>query len=327
MDGPWVSILTPPEPGAIGVLHLEAPDAATLEAIARQAAIPLPKPGGVRVGSIAGVDHGVVARWTATTLHLMPHAGPAIVRAIVGRLTEIGVGLAPAETIDARTLYPEAGDEIEARMLAALARAASPLAIDLLLDQPRRWRTRGAASDPRRDPILNRLIDPPLVAAVGPPNIGKSTLCNALAGRSVAIVADEAGTTRDHVGVLIDFGGIVVRYLDTPGLGSGSLKARADAPPEETAAVDITRHALHSADLVLRCGDATAPPLDLAPDVASNAAILTLALRADLAPPDFPHDHAVSAARGQGIDALAAAIRERLVPAAAIASPAPWRFW
>ncbi|MCA9287368.1 MAG: 50S ribosome-binding GTPase, partial [Phycisphaerales bacterium] len=307
MDAPWVSILTPPEPGAIGVLHVQAPDAASLEAIARQAGIPLPHSGGVRVGSIAGVDHGVVIRWTDTTLHLTPHAGPAIIRAIVGRLAEIGVCLAPAEDPDACTLYPEAADEIEARMLAALARAASPLAIDLLLDQARRWRTPGAASDPARDRVLNRLLDPPLVAAVGPPNIGKSTLCNALAGRSVAIVADEAGTTRDHVGVLIDVHGLVVRYLDTPGLGTGSLLARADAPPEEAAAVDITRRALHAADLILRCADATAPPLDFAPDIAPHAATLSLALRTDLAWPSFPHDHAVSAARGQGIDALAAA--------------------
>ncbi len=51
-----------------------------------------------------------------------------------------------------------------------------------------------------RDRVLRRLIDPPLVVAIGPPNIGKSSLLNALAGRSVALVADEAGTTRDHVG-------------------------------------------------------------------------------------------------------------------------------
>ena len=129
----------------------------------------------------------------------------------------------------------------------------------------------------------------------------------------------------DHV--LIDVHGLVVRYLDTPGLGTGSLLARADAPPEEAAAVDITRRALHAADLILRCADATAPPLDFAPDIAPHAATLSLALRTDLAWPSFPHDHAVSAARGQGIEALAGAIREHLVPTAAIKSPAPWRFW
>ena len=47
-------------------------------------------------------------------------------------------GIREAGELDPRAAYPEARDEIEARMLAALARAASPLAVDVLMDQPRR---------------------------------------------------------------------------------------------------------------------------------------------------------------------------------------------
>ena len=56
------------------------------------------------------------------------------------------------------------------------------------------------------------------VAIVGPPNVGKSTLLNALAGRDAAITSEVAGTTRDVIEVRMELAGLPVTLLDTAGL-------------------------------------------------------------------------------------------------------------
>ena len=78
------------------------------------------------------------------------------------------------------------------------------------------------------------------IVILGEPNAGKSTLMNALAKSDVAIVSDEAGTTRDVLEVQLDLGGYPVRLIDTAGLrdeGAGAVEAegirRARARAEE----------------------------------------------------------------------------------------------
>ncbi len=63
-----------------------------------------------------------------------------------------------------------------------------------------------------------RLRDGFRVAVVGPPNVGKSSLVNALARRDVAIVSDASGTTRDVIEVHLDLDGLPVIVVDTAGL-------------------------------------------------------------------------------------------------------------
>lgn len=308
---PHWSILTPPAGhGAIAIMQLRGDDPASFDELLNRLNL-APPIGRPALRDLLGADRGLIVRWTPTSADLYTHAGPAILRRLTARLTDAGVAPDPSPA----PRYPEADDELEQRMLETLARAASPRAINLLLDQPRRWREapNGPYADDR---ILARLITPPLVVAIGPANVGKSTLLNTLAGRSVAIVADQPGTTRDHVGASLDLGGLVVRYLDTPGL-------RPDPGPLDQEAQRLTAPALHAADLILLCGDHASPCLPPPP----GKDVLRVFLRADLGEAGWAHDHRVGAHTGSGIAELGVAIRDRLVPPAALAHPGPWRFW
>jgi GTP-binding protein len=98
----------------------------------------------------------------------------------------------------------------------------------------------------------------PVVAIVGRPNVGKSTLFNRLVGERLAIVEDIPGTTRDRVYATADWNGRDFRVVDTGGL---ELEPGTDI---ETSVQDQARVAVEEADLILFVVDAHAglAPLD-----------------------------------------------------------------
>lgn len=311
--------------GAIAIIELRGEIDTALERLGIRAV----GTGQAVLRSWPDVDTIVVARTGPEHALLFPHAGIGVFRRVERALN--AQGILCSDSSDARELYPEAASELEARMLAALARAASPLAIDLLLDQPARWAS--TAGDPERvlspdeSRVLKRLIDPPLIVALGPPNIGKSSLLNALAGRTVAIVADAPGTTRDHVGVQLDLAGLVVRYVDTPGIGAtiADLSGHAAHAALDADAQRIALGLARAADLVILCADASAPAIGV-PDGVS-APLLRVGLRNDLGRAATPVDIEVSVRTGSGLASLTARIRDLLLPPPLLSDPRAWTFW
>ncbi|MBU3600023.1 tRNA uridine-5-carboxymethylaminomethyl(34) synthesis GTPase MnmE [Polynucleobacter sp. 30F-ANTBAC] len=88
------------------------------------------------------------------------------------------------------------------------------------------------------------------IVLVGQPNVGKSSLMNALAGEEVAIVTDVAGTTRDRLKETIQIDGIPLHVVDTAGL-------RETSDSVEKIGIERTWKAIEQADLVLHLMDAT----------------------------------------------------------------------
>ena len=95
-------------------------------------------------------------------------------------------------------------------------------------------------------------------AIVGEPNVGKSSLLNALAGRDRAIVSALPGTTRDTIEEFVSVRGLALRLIDTAGL-------RESADPVEREGIERARRELAGADLVLQVVDASQPPESTAP--------------------------------------------------------------
>jgi GTP-binding protein len=91
------------------------------------------------------------------------------------------------------------------------------------------------------------------VAIIGRPNVGKSTLLNALTGTSRAIVSPIAGTTRDAVDEVVEFEGSQLRFVDTAGI---RRKSKTHLMAEKMSVVMARRH-LEAADVALLVVDAT----------------------------------------------------------------------
>lgn len=263
--------------------------------------------GAARLVRLPDGEQAVIARWSPTEAHIMPHAGVEVMRRVSRFLSDAGASSAATT--------PSGDDAPLAGLPDVLASAASPLAIDFLLDQPRRWSAGNPVMvSPANASRLRHLLHPPLVVAWGPPNIGKSTLLNSLARRDLVIAAPDPGTTRDHVGALLNVNGLVIRYVDTPGL-------RSDPDPAEADAIEISHALAETADLLLWCRDAASHRLPLPP---TRADVLAVDLRSDLGLPSTDPGLPVSARDESSIRALARAIRQALVPDAALADQGAW---
>ncbi len=148
------------------------------------------------------------------------------------------------------------------------------------------------------------------VVIAGPPNVGKSSLLNAILGYDRAIVTDLPGTTRDTLEEMAHIRGIPIRLVDTAGLREGS-------DPVERHGIERARRSLRSAQVVLWVFDASLPYAAQAWDrtQATGTVILVgnkrdLMKAAPVLPPDAPRHVLTCALTGAGLEDLFDAVEE-----------------
>ncbi len=141
-----------------------------------------------------------------------------------------------------------------------------------------------------------RLRDGVRVVIAGPPNAGKSSLLNRLAGRQAAITSAVAGTTRDLVEAPTGIGGTPFLLVDTAGL-------RETGDEVETIGVTRARESIEAADLVLWLGEPAACP---APDRS-----ILVQSKIDIVDRDPAAEIGVSAETGEGMDRLVGLLIDR----------------
>ncbi|MGH8815259.1 tRNA uridine-5-carboxymethylaminomethyl(34) synthesis GTPase MnmE [Achromobacter pestifer] len=144
------------------------------------------------------------------------------------------------------------------------------------------------------------------VVLAGQPNVGKSSLLNALAGDDIAIVTPIAGTTRDKVVQEIHIDGVPLHIVDTAGL-------RETEDTVESIGIARTWQEIERADVILHLQDATQPGDELDAQITARlpprTPVLKVFNKVDLLSTAFvpaPNELGISAKRGAGLDALRA---------------------
>jgi tRNA modification GTPase len=196
------------------------------------------------------------------------HGNPLLVEQIVTLLQSHG-----AELTDAERFAPcQSKNAIEAEARLAMRKSATLAGVKILQAQIKgglsQWAAQTLSSLEsldaeelhkqcreilHRGTVARRIIDGVRIVIAGPPNSGKSTLLNCLAGQEQVIVSDTAGTTRDWVSVSAHLGAgtLHAEFMDTAGLD----EALAHTDSVEHAAQAMTRELLQSCDLVLYVQD------------------------------------------------------------------------
>lgn len=186
--------------------------------------------------------------------------------------------LAIAAQVEAEIDFADEGDVVPADIGAPLAALRAEIT--------------GALAQPPAE----RLRDGIRVVIAGPPNSGKSTLINALAGREAAIVSPVPGTTRDVVEVPIALRGIPFVLADTAGLRDKGGRI-------EALGVALARDRMATADILLWLGAPAAAP--------AGDQVIRVHAKVDICAPVPGADLAVSALTGAGMDSLVALLIER----------------
>ncbi len=328
-----IACLTPPGRGAIATLGLHGPRAwEVLRQLFRPrggAELPAePQPGRFWLGRLGAdvADEVVLAVKRCEPVPWLEahcHGGPEVVRLLAEQFQARGLVACRWEDF----LRHAETDPLRAEAAIALARAPTVRTAAILLDQYHgafaaaldeilasidRGDISGAANRlahlARFAPLGRHLTAPWRVTVAGAPNVGKSSLVNALAGYQRSVVAPTPGTTRDVVTVSLAIDGWPVELADTAG-------QRAGVEGLEEAGIARARQATAAADLCLWVLDASDEPV-FRHTVAGTVRLVIN--KVDLPPAwdldNLPDAVRVSAQTGEGLPELCAALSRWLVP-------------
>jgi tRNA modification GTPase len=194
------------------------------------------------------------------------HGNPLLVERILKLLKSQGAVLTDAESFAFRGHVEKSNSTIEAEAKLAMQKSATLLGVKILQSQVKgglsTWTQHCVDNFDKIEPpaikqqcfeilerskIARRIIEGVRIVIAGPPNSGKSTLLNCLAGQRQAVVSDIAGTTRDWVSMTCQIGPLRAEFIDTAGLDD----ALAGKDTIEQTAQAVTKELLESCDLAL----------------------------------------------------------------------------
>ncbi|MCH8828094.1 MAG: 50S ribosome-binding GTPase [Planctomycetes bacterium] len=282
----------------------------------------------------------VVCRIDDTTTEIHCHGGNAATERILSQLrmlgcrtvswvelsqrckgvfqSECGEALCRARTVRTADILWEQQSGVLRNAIAALIETADPLRAQAADSQSVNCESTLTTLRCGIDALLQwsdfgrHLTQPWRVVIAGPPNVGKSSLINALVGFDRAIVFDQPGTTRDVVTAETAFDGWPVELCDTAGI-------RETDEELESAGILRARKTLQEADCRVLLLDQSRPRDDTAAELLSDwPNSLVVAHKCDLPcrwqeppPPEF---HRVSALTGEGVEPLISAVIDELIP-------------
>ena len=287
--------------------------------------------------SDSSAEELVVTILSPREIEIHCHGGPLAAQSIMNTLVTAGCEEVSWQTWcddhepsmikrEAREALASALTERTARILLDQYRGALETAIEEVLVMIERLDLQAAVSRlsnlEATFQLGRRLAEPWLIVIAGRPNVGKSSLINAILGYQRSIVLDEPGTTRDIVTAATAIDGWPVELADTAGLREAGDAIESEGNLRARAIIDRAHMVVFLAD---RSADWTVADEELFASIKQNRGdgpILVAHNKADLpeaAAADRPPGLAISARTGAGIAELLARLAQILVPS----PPAP----